>query len=184
MGYSISWIAIRGKDRDVVCSEFHVEPTGEFEDVPESPVVGARLPTGWYLLFINDRSLPGSGVLGKLSTRAELVCCFVEEHVMCSSASGWQNGKEQWSVTRDAQQGLTHLESTGDLPWAYAAIHDDLSRKQVGKTNVDYLFDIPVELAKSLTGFRHDEDFFDAPSKPYERLQRTVAPGKWWQFWK
>ena len=53
MGYSLSWIAVRGKTTEVVERELRLVPTGATEDIPASPVVGASL-NGWTIVIAND----------------------------------------------------------------------------------------------------------------------------------
>jgi hypothetical protein len=184
MGYAVTWIAVRGKEPAQIQREYGLEPTGEFEEIPESPIVGANLPGGWYLVFRNDWWVPGDAFLRRLSTGAELVDCSVEEHTMCSSAVGWKDGRQIWEAWHDAQQGSAHLEYTGDLPPSFAAIRDRLIARQTEMNDADYIFDIPVELAKDLTGFRHDEDIPGASAEPFELLRPIPAAKKWWQFWR
>jgi len=52
------------------------------------------------------------------------------------------------------------------------------------KAGVDYIFDIPVQLAESLTGYRHDRDIPGMPKDAFEVLVSTsLAPGRrsWWR---
>lgn len=79
---------------------------------------------------------------------------------MVSEAIGWRDGQRVWRVTHDAQTSIEHLETEGELPSAFAAIRDRLAAEQRtagGKdSDTDYYFDIPVELAMSFGGYRHD----------------------------
>jgi hypothetical protein len=64
------------------------------------------------------------------------------------------------------------METSGDLPADFDAIRARLSQKQDAagrKPQVDYIHDVPIELAKSLTGFRHDH-FPDDGVARFERL--------------
>ena len=54
MGFNASWLAVRGKPAESVLDLMGLKRTGEFEEVPESPITGIALPTGWYLIFAND----------------------------------------------------------------------------------------------------------------------------------
>lgn len=161
MGYAISWVAVRGKTPDEVCSQLGLVRTGQYDCVPDSPIVGAELPDGWYLVWGNDMGFTNRLPLGSLSKGAELVDFLVEEHVMASNANGWKNGHKIWSIEHDTGQGIMHVKADGDLPLQYAEIRDRLLKKQEAegkKPEVDYVIDIPVEVAKVLTGFRYDED--------------------------
>ena len=178
MGYSLSWLAVRGKPVDVVLGQLGLRGTGTREEIPESPIVGAELPGGWYLVLSNkDVQFLDDNVLSKMSAGCEVVTCFVEEHVMYSEAKGWEGGKAKWSVTHDAEKGLDHLQPTGEVPAAFGPIHERLRAEleTAGENAVDFLFDVPAELAKVQTGFRHDEDCPGATGDPFEVLTSASA---------
>lgn len=176
MGYSQSWLAVRGKSPTEVLETLRLRGTGTREEIAESPIVGAALPTGWYLIvggrsghrFLRDQILQG------LSAGCEVVTGDVEEHVMVSVATGWKDGHRVWSITHDAQHNIEHLETEGELPAAYASIRDRLRSQQQkagGSTaDVDYIFDVPVELAQTLTGYRHGADIPGTGADPFEVL--------------
>jgi hypothetical protein len=179
MGYSVSWLAVRGKPSIVVLSELGLRGTGEYDEVPDSPDLwGANLPDGWYLVFANRCDYVERLPLDRLSAAAQAVTCSVEEHVMVSWASGWSDGRRVWSVTHDSEKGIEHIEAEGDLPPVFTSLWDQLAAQQAGaggeEGDVDYLFDVPVELAKAVTGFRHDEGIPDSDDAPFEKL--AAAP--------
>ena len=181
MGYSISWLAVRGKTAADLHRQLGLRATGKREQVPESPLLSAEIAGGWSLIFANRCDFADSLPLAKLSAGAEVITCMAEEHVMTSSATGWKDGKLLWSITHDWQQGKDHLKSDGAPPPAFNGIRDRLIEKQTEPGAPDYLFDIPVEVAKSLTGFRHDEDVESDLDDPFELLE----PDKpWWRFWR
>lgn len=176
MGYSLSWLAIKGGTPETVHALLQLRPTGKTEDFPESDVVGAELPVGWYVVVFNKEVIR-DGVLKQASASSDVVCCFVEEHEMISSVSEWRSGTSVWSVSHDAQNGIFHLEVTGEVPPGLAKIREKLTEEQNRhggvKSEVDYIFDIPIELAKSLTGFRHDQDVTGMPRDAFHILSRT-----------
>ncbi|HSY19870.1 MAG TPA: hypothetical protein VK815_16120 [Candidatus Acidoferrales bacterium] len=191
MGYSLSWLAVKGKSPAAVRDALGLRPTGQREEFPESDLCAAELPGGWYLI-VSDHTehVAPDAILQTLSAGGELVTCFVEEHVMASAAAGWQDGRKLWSVTRDAQRGGDHLAAEGDLPPEYAAIRDRLLAKQrdedlekppanrrlqrksgdFSQMRCDYIFSIPVELAQALTGYTHDGDIPGQTGEPFEVL--------------
>ena len=70
MGYSLFWLAVKGKSPDAVRTELKLRATGEREDVPESPVTGVELPGGWYVVLDNKSASFGApSVLARLSRR-------------------------------------------------------------------------------------------------------------------
>jgi hypothetical protein len=119
MGYSLFWLAVKGKSPDVVRAELKLNPTGEREDVPESPVTGLELPGGWYVV-VDNKSLDFAAptMLALLSQGADVVTCFVEEHVMASEASQWAGGKRVWHIGHQSDQGILHLDAVGNFPRA------------------------------------------------------------------
>jgi len=114
-------------------------------------------------------------VLAQLSRTGEVVCCFVEDHVMVSWASGWREGNKVWSVVHDGEKGQFHLDIKGGDPAELKSIAERLIAKQQaaggGKADVAYVYDVPAELAKELTGFRHDEKTPELAGDVFEILE-------------
>src|SRR5258707_13529452 len=104
MGYSLSWAALRNGTLETICSSCSLRATGKREKIPESRIVSVEIPSRWQLVLYN-RSEVDDQVLAKLSTEGEVVSCFVEDHVMFSSASGWARGKQVWKVFHDCEKG-------------------------------------------------------------------------------
>lgn len=90
---------------------------------------------------------------------------------MVSRASGWRDGQIIWSVTHDSQKGLLHLDVQGEPPPAFTAIRDrKFAEQAAGDSDCDYLFDIAVETARSVAGYRHDEDVPGLSGEVFEVL--------------
>ena len=88
---------------------------------------------------------------------------------MVSRAAGWKDGVQVWSVTHDAQQGDGHLGVEGEPPADFSVIRDRLTSQQEKDEGADVIFNIPVDLAKELTGYCHEETpeiTFDVFVKP------------------
>jgi hypothetical protein len=175
MGYSLSWAALKGGNLQTICSVFDLRSTGKREEIAESNIDGAQLPSGWYLVMF-DHNVIEERLLKELSRTGEVVYCFVEDHVMFSSASGWNSGKQIWQVTHDGgEKGILHLETSGHLPAVFESIRKRLFAEQETadsqKVKVDYVYEAPPELAKELTGFRHDEEVAGMSSEAYEILE-------------
>jgi hypothetical protein len=182
MGYRVLLIAVTGKEPATIHDEYAVAPTTQYEEIPESPVTGAILPDGAYLLYINDDIVPDDRVLAKLSKDASLIACYANETVMDSLACAWVDGVEKWAVYHDAQQGIEHLEVKGNLPPQLASIQNKLSTQQKESDGVDYIFDIPIGLFVSLGGIRYNEDIEGAEPEPWQVLTRIKARKWWWPF--
>ena len=96
---------------------------------------------------------------------------------MYSYACAWTDGVERWSVFHDPNQGIKHLEASGNLPAEMQPIRDQLfSQQDEGTDNhTDYVFDVPVELFAALGGIRYDRDIPGAGPEPWEVLNRPVS---------
>lgn len=81
---------------------------------------------------------------------------------MSSSSALWRASAAVWSASHDAQDGIFNLVATGDLPSSFDPLRERKFREQESEgglaANVDLIFEIPLLLAKELTGFKHDED--------------------------
>ena len=87
---------------------------------------------------------------------------------------------------------LFHLVATGALPASYERVKETQLREQESEggqsADVDLVFEIPLLLAKQLTGFKHDEDpgslaqhtpvVFVDEAVPIARRKRP-----WWRPW-
>jgi len=179
-------MAVKGASRDPVLNALGLRGTQSFEELPESHLTGVLLPSGWYMVVSNRGEYPAfmeDKTLATVSASTEVVTCFVEEHVMCSHASQWRDGRELWSLMHTADTGgIEHLEIKGEPPSFFASIQERLRARQreAGgkKAEVDYIFNIPVETAQQLTDYRHDQDIPGAGEKPFEVLETTDATPK------
>jgi hypothetical protein len=199
MGYSLSWVAVKA-DPKAVYSALKVQPTGQrqrglFERpgmpalssarrVPPLPkdLCAALLLAAQTIVIFNRKELKDRQ-LAAVSQIGETIYCFVEEHVMVCVVALWQDGNQVWRVTHDAQVGLDHLSVDGDVPPFFASIRDKYVAKQAAEPedDVDRISDIPVELARELTGFRHDQEISGASAEPFEMLE-PVKKKKWWSL--
>ena len=173
MGYRVLLIKIDGKPAERIHQEYGVTLTEEDEEIPESPVTGASLPGGGYLLFINDQIQPDERVFEELSQKASLVACYVNETDNNSYACGWMSGVRQWSVFHDeARQGRNHLAIAGELPPEFEQIRANLAVQQE-RDVADFIFNIPVDLFVALGGIRYFEDIEGAGPRPWQVLARV-----------
>ena len=153
----------KGGNLETVCSALGRRATGKREELPESKVTGAALPAGWYTVLFNRTEIKDK-TLEKFSQAGEVVSCFLEDHIMFSSASAQKNGRQLWRAAHDGgQDGVLQLETSGGLPAKFASIQKNLFAKQEKEAaepddlKVDHVYGLPAEVAKELTGFRHDQ---------------------------
>ncbi len=131
------------------------------------------MPRGWYLVVANrcDHRFLQAKVLGPLSQNYRVVACSIEEHVMFSSAEEWVAGAMAWRAVHAGENGPMDLKTSGALPPSFQSMANALAAKQEaegGKTaEVDHYFDIPLNAAKAITGFKHDEK---VPGLDYEKF--------------
>jgi hypothetical protein len=163
MGFSLTWCAVREENADHFVQALGLTPTGQTEEIPESLDCMAKLDTGWRLIWHNKYDCPylRPKDLARLSVDQDVILCLVEEHVMASSAELWSKGKRNWWLSHEGENGPKGLEVDGNPPEVYPSIRKEMEAVQLAKggdnAGVDYIFEIPLAVAKSLVGFRHDE---------------------------
>jgi hypothetical protein len=195
MGYSLSWLASRDKAPGALQHELGCSGSGEFGDYPGFPLVGHMLPSGWYLLIANrcDHLIISDSTLSAISSDCAIVACSIEEHVMYSASSFWNEGKRGWKIEHQSERGLTDLKVLGDPPAEFQQIRQFCAEKQAteeeSELSADWFFDIPLLVAKHLVGFKHDETTPGVGEGTFEILRigeggilaRSTKP--WWRFW-
>jgi len=118
----------------------------------------------------------------------------IPEHHLCGfgGADGiirepLAGGRHTWEIQHNRSYGVRHLEASGDLPPKFAGFRDvamDKQRSQEesrgpGEWSVDYVFDVPLDTAAMITGYRYgrvvEDDFF----RNLRTLLPTSQPPKW-----
>jgi hypothetical protein len=162
MGFRISWLGFSGKEKDKVLGALHLIDTGVVEEVPESPISVASFPGDWTIVWLNrfDHPFAEDASLRLFSQGCTVIAVHVHEGIMFNSVECYHNGAPMWSVVHNAQEGMYDLQTEGAMPEPFAEIRARLTAEQdrEGGTEagVDYIFGIPVEMARALTGFQHD----------------------------
>jgi hypothetical protein len=163
MGFSISWYAGREAGAQKLLDRLGLSPTGETEEVPESLISTAKLDTGWRIIWYNEYECPflRPEDLGVISNDQEVLMCLVEEHVMASSSELWDGGKRKWGIAHLGEDGPKGLSVEGDLPECFTSIRREMEEAQRAAggdaAGVDHIFEIPLKVAQTLVGFKHDE---------------------------
>ena len=191
MGYSISWVAVKEKAPELLLQELGLASTGVLAEYGREPFTGRTLPSGWFILVFNrcEHKFIKPKSLALLSSNCDLVACSTEEHVMVSTSELWRNGQQIWHIEHDAQESIDHLSTTGVLPDSYAAIQRQCAeeQEQAGGKNadVDYFIDIPLQTAKSIVGFKHDDDdgLEDASFEVFKIQACSSQTKPWWKLW-
>jgi hypothetical protein len=183
MGFSITWVAVREQAAPKLMERLALTPTGKTEEFPESLISTATLDTGWRVIWYNKYHCPflRPEDLGDLSKHQDVLLCLVEEHVMASSSEFWSAGRRVWWISHEGEDGPKGLATDGDLPECFASVRRELEEAQRNDggddADVDHIFEIPLKVAQSLVGFKHDEDCPHLVNKKFTVLSRA-APRK------
>jgi hypothetical protein len=208
VGFNMSWVIVDGINESALYEALDLAATDETPDPYDLgtsyvPLAGAALKSGSSAVFAQYSLVmdPTVGTkparLTRLPARSRCITCVVLEHAMVSYAGLWQDGRYAWQIRHDSRQGEQHLEVSGDLPSAFASLRDialEAQRAQEAGSKsdewrVDYTFDVPLDTAAAITGYRHDRtvenDFFRTVRTLIPTngnvLTRLSQPPGWWQ---
>lgn len=211
MGYSSWWLAVSGKEPERVLRELGLNAgREEARHFYDGDVVTGSVPGGWFFVFLNRNAWAWfeEPLILALSAGCRVVTCEAEEHAMYSTATGYSDGRRLWFVEHP-EPGILNVD--GNPPPELGPIAASLRAQQEEADRideeVDYIFGIPVELAKSITGFRYDERMPEGavfhvleepapgwappapastpppPSSPGPKLNVARPDRPWWKFW-
>ena len=97
---------------------------------------------------------------------------------MLSSANYFEGGNYVWFVGHNAQEGIFDLQTEGILPTQFDTIKSRLVDQQNAEggevADVDFIFDVPLELAKSICGFKHDSAVFEWGEPEFFVAEQTI----------
>ena len=208
MGFNMSWIVVDGIDEGTLYDALDLVATDEIPDPHDLgtsyvPLAGAALKSGWCAVFARYALVMDATVgttparLMRLPKRSRCITCVVLEHAMVSYASLWQDGRYVWQIRHDPSEGIGHLAIRGDPPSAFGDFRNIAMEKQRAEQarrkpdgwGVDYVFDVPIDTAEAIGGYRHnlviENDFFRnlRTLKPADGnvLTRLSQPPAWWQ---
>lgn len=173
MGFKISWIAVQTESPARFLAEVGFVETDQLDEANEAPFAWSALPNNWFVLFSNNFDFVFDTDLEKLSLSETIVACVVHEGAMISVAFGYENGELVWQVGHNSQEGLDHLESWGSLPDGYEQLRArylEQQRSEGESAEVDFVFEIPIELAHLVSGYRHDLWKYDWGSPSFKVL--------------
>ncbi len=108
---------------------------------------------------------------------------------MASRAEYWSHGHKNWSLSHDAQRANRHLDVAGNPPADFAEVRDRLLAQQDAEdpemAEVDYVFDVPLETAHRITGFKHDVVGDPTRFAVLSLMENSVLSPRrpWWKFW-
>jgi hypothetical protein len=183
MSFSLVWFAAQGIDKDEFLERAGFEDSGEVDAYFDHDHSGGELAGGWFVIVSNEMGLLEPAKLAKWSAGARVVAVAIHEESMNSLATEWRDGKQVWSVSHDGSEGGDRLDVEGQLPDVFEELRHEATAAQAesnadeGGEGVNFVFDIPLDLAAEITGFRHDELGFDDDIEPFTVLERLFAAG-------
>jgi hypothetical protein len=179
MGFSISWLGFRDCEIKDAAALFGREIGDQSEDF-DAPTNAYASEKNWAIIIRSYCSFPypSDQALAELSEAREIISVHVEEHVMFAHAEFWRDGKAIWKVWHGGDENVRDFHAIGEFPASFETLKQQYFAKQdeedAGGAEVDLIFDLPLDLAAELTGFRHDEGapdrvFFELKEKPVQR---------------
>ncbi len=189
MGISLRWLAVKGKEEQKLLNDLGLGTTGRWGAFLNFKMAGRALSRGWYLVTMNrcGRDFHVGTHLAQYSQNAEVLACSVEEHVMFSSAACWRNGNQIWSIKHAGDRERENLTVTGIPPDAFRSVQEKYLAKQAPeREQVDWYFEIPLDLAEQITGFKHDRTIpaLDHGFKELGRLKLADVSKSRSKFWR
>lgn len=160
MGFKIGWVGIKAESPEQVLNFFDLKNTENKESYPDYNMATIRLQNGWFILHVNEFLSPllEDDTLSKLSEQGDVVSCQVHEGIMVSMVSCFSSGKKSFSSIHNPQLGNNHIEEHGDLPNIYNEVKAQAVIDQSTMENIDIYFQVPVDFAEKIVGFKHDEN--------------------------
>lgn len=186
---SVISVAINSADKNAVLSALRLEDTGEPTSLDEALNPRRRrggvavLPSGWVYITGNLAHLDERR-LQAVSRSALLITSSLEGCVGVSEVRAYLRGRRIWYARHDADKHKYHLRARGELPEQFTEIRDRLRKAAIDPEAHEGIIDIPLELAKSVCGFR--PDFYLQPHSPeigFTALRRVRPPKPTTPFW-
>jgi hypothetical protein len=175
MSFDVSWAAFNLIRKQEVLAAAGLQDTGQRDEAHEAPFSCAEMSNGWTVLFVNDSTYTYKNT-AVLSANHAVLSVVVQEYVPLSMASFHVRGEEVWSILHDGKADAFDLTFTGTVPPQTQAIRDRIlamQRSEGKASRTDHLYDIPIELAETICGFRHDRWRF-----PWGQPLFTIATPK------
>jgi|JI10StandDraft_1071094.scaffolds.fasta_scaffold65867_4 hypothetical protein len=176
-GISLAWFAVQGVAADELLERAGFVDTGEIDEYFEATHTGGELDSGWYVVVTEEAALLEPAKLAVWSAGGRLVAAVVHEETQTSLAMEWRDGKQVWSIYHDGTAEEPQLSVEGQLPEVFEQIKREMAELEAEVAaqggEFDAAFEVPLDLAEDITGFRHDEMGFDDEIPPFTILERV-----------
>jgi len=192
MGAMCSWIAVRTSDKMALLDQLGMVETGELvtPGCAQSALSVHQTDDGWTIVVSEDFGWADSKQILVLSRFGQAVGVQYEDKVaMEATVHVADDGKSLWRISHNAEDDEP-LEVIGVPPKEFGEIRCEFERKQTEDDGVDWLSEIPLELARTISGYRVDESAIEfvaldpvvaLKAKKRPRLDKSQYPALGWQ---
>jgi hypothetical protein len=156
MGFRISWMATQAAEPEVLLA-LKARKSGASGEYIDFDLSIGSLGNGWIIIWSEDEEYFDDPRSLILSSNFPLIACWVNETVMHSRVRKLSNGKEEWAIWHEGDENIAHIDSSGNPPAELTKLIAEAREQQALDNEVDYLFDVPLLIAASICGFKHDE---------------------------
>ena len=118
----------------------------------------ARMPDGW-LVIVSYKQPPFDRWAPKAVPEGFVLTGFMNETVMVSEVRGFRDGAQEWAVVHDPDVNRRGVQVDGAPPEPFTEIYRKAQERQAtGEADVDYIFDVPIDLSAAFCGFTPSYD--------------------------
>lgn len=157
MSTRISWFVVALKSRDDTLAALEYIDSGIHVRPGECAVAGGSLPGGPYVVVLDEFWHPmlHPSAMQALSRDGVVVGYSESENTNTSLAFLYRDGRQVWQVSHVLDDGDDTLHVTGAAPASVASL---LAQAKAARATSghDAAFGVPLALAASFCGFRHD----------------------------
>jgi hypothetical protein len=185
LGFRISWIAAQGPIAEVLAA-LGADTTGATGEYFDFPLSLGELPNGWTIVWSEDETYFDPERSAEISRHLPILSCWVNETVMHSRVIRFEDGEQIWAVWHEGDEISDHIDHFGQPPEEMTALIADARVQQANDEGVDYLFDVPLTVARNICGFKHDTFFEDVsfreitPGEPAPAAAETPRSASGW----
>lgn len=182
MDFDTSYYKFHGVDREDLLAALGLRDVGMADPNGDAPYAIANLPNGWFVIRTqNDTGLVARYDRKTLCRQGRLVVCDVAAVDPVSQATGYEQGEERWAVLHDGRNGdRLDLDVRGDVPDLLQPLRSrafaTAQREGTDPRGPDSMLDVPLELIRAVTGFRHDRPQDVNPMPVFTWLQPVETP--------
>lgn len=156
MGLTLVWVAVRKSAGAALLRALDFERVGDASDELGSSYCCAETPEGWLVLTLARDGLASDQAVSQAPAAVEILAFEMNETVMFSGARAFRDGKLVWSVIHDPDRDWHGVTVEGTPPSQLVPIRKRLEAKEAAdpEKDVDYLFDVPLDLSRALCGYQ------------------------------